>query len=216
MGAAASSTIVVDSLTALGAFNESHVSAAVVPREGHVALASYLSRLVRIHERPLRATLRFSDEGGGVEGLEAIAERLPSDDALDSLVEDVAFWAEVVADLTGVPNVSVYLGPAACRRDARFCSTVWSLRLVTSYGAPAAEWIEEDERRRRLAGAGVIDSLRDTVGLAPIRRCGPGDVVLLKGDGWPSDVRTRGALHRVPWTSTWAPPPLVLELLPFF
>ena len=216
MGTLASSTITVPDVAGLGAIHERHVSAVVLPRHGQPALASYLERVSRMRAGPLCVTVRFAGEEEGAEGLERFAALLPPDDARDALVEEVALWAEVVATLTGCPQVAVHLGCARADHARAFRAVASGVRLVTSLAHPAVEWIEEDERQRRMPCCEHLLAFTGEGSRRPtVRSCAAGDVVLLKGNGWSPDDGARGVLHRAPEIAREARHGLVLDVVPF-
>lgn len=133
-----------------------------------------------------------------------------------ALAQDLAFWVEVLADLTEAESVGVRLARLERAMCPRFHFDRVALRLVLTYAGRGTELVaHEDVDRRRLghAAAGQTD---ETSGLlapsARIHRAQAGDVVLLKGEGWPGN-QGRGAVHRSP-AATPAAPRLVLTLDP--
>lgn len=194
---AASSTVWVDETIDLAAIFEPHVNVVVLRRRAHVALSAYTSRLARDGAFSFKATAAF-EQAGGLDALDELAARLPPDDARDVLVEDLAYWIEVVTQLTGARRVGVRL----VRLDAPMCPGFHvdqvTVRLLCTYAGDASEWLEERDVDRSVLTMHPPLPLAAAVRRdAVIQRCAPLDVVLLKGAAWPEN-EARGAIHRSP------------------
>lgn len=129
---------------------------------------------------------------------------------LAALRADVARWIEVVSDLTGAGSIGVRLTRTDTAMCPRFHVDFVGLRLVTTYQGPGTELLDAgDVARQDSPRPGGAPSL--TVhSRAAIQTAGVGDVVLLKGEGWPGN-EGRGAVHRSPFT-TASHPRLLLTL----
>jgi hypothetical protein len=119
----------------------------------------------------------------------------------DLLVHDIAGWAEVLADLTGAEHVGVRLAHLDAPMCPRFHVDRVPLRLVSTYAGPGTEWLEDREgaghRAGLRAGNGPTGRPEEECPGAQIRRCETGEILLLKGDGWPGN-QGGGAVHRSP------------------
>ena len=129
---------------------------------------------------------------------------------MGELRADAARWIEVMADLTGASRIGVRLTRADTAMCPRFHVDFVGLRLVTTYSGPGTEFLDGAEVLRqespRPGGAPNLEvRSRDA-----IQAAGVGDVVLLKGEGWPGN-EGRGAVHRSPFT-TASHPRLLLTL----
>lgn len=206
-----SSTAWVDETVGLAAVFDPRFNVVVLRRRAHEALAAYTSRLVRDTPFTFKATAALGQREG-LDAIDELARRLPPDDARDVLVEDLAYWAEVMSELTGSPRVGLRLARLDAPMCPRFHVDHVTVRLVCAYAGPASEWLDERHVDRGIA-----------VGRSPvaieqmIRRdarpltCAPLDVVLFKGTAWP-DNGARGAIHRSP--TPGATPRLLLTIDP--
>jgi hypothetical protein len=137
-------------------------------------------------------------------GREQLAGRLES----RALVDDVMFWAGVIADLTG----AVMIGIRLARHDAAMCPRFHVdrvlVRLCTTYCGSGTEYLADADADRGRLGFAAGGQPDETSGLlregATIRRASTGAVVVLKGEAW-SGNEGRGAIHRSPATSSDAP-----------
>ncbi|MEA1053236.1 DUF1826 domain-containing protein [Lamprobacter modestohalophilus] len=112
-----------------------------------------------------------------------------------ALANDLAFLAELYADLLGCPALGVRmerLDQAMCPRWHRDRTGV---RLLCTYRGPGTEWIED----RRLDGLNLREEATQS---CPASGCAEAfDIVLLKGSAWPGNAK-RGAIHRSPAPDT--------------
>ncbi|MBN9163799.1 MAG: DUF1826 domain-containing protein [Myxococcales bacterium] len=208
---ASSSTVWVDGTADMAILFEPHVNVVVLQRQGHEALAAYAAKVARRGELSFKATAAFH-QANGLDALDELALHLPPDDARDVLIEDLAYWIEVVTELSGSPRVGLRL----VSLDAPMCPSFHvdhvTVRLVCTYSGAASEWLEERDLDRsllsRLPPMPVAAAVRRG---ALVQRCEPLDVVLLKGTAW-SGNETRGAVHRSPVHS--AQPRLLLTIDP--
>lgn len=143
-------------------------------------------------------------------GRELLAGRLES----RALLDDVMFWAGVIADITDAEMVGVRLA----RHDAAMCPRFHVdrvlVRLCTAYCGSGTEYLADADADRDRLGFAAGGQPDETSGLlregATIARASTGAVVVLKGEAWPGNAG-RGAVHRSPATSSDAPR-LVLTL----
>jgi hypothetical protein len=191
----ASSTVWVDETVDLAMLFEPHVNAAVLRRHGHASLTAYAAQIARGAPFSFKATAAFG-QLEGLDALDELARELPPDDARDALIEDIAYWIEVVTEMTAAPRVGVRL----IRLDAPMCPRFHvdhvTARLVCTYAGAASEWLDErDVDRALVTGPLFVDAaIRRN---ATILRCDPLDIVLFKGTAWPGNER-RGVVHRSP------------------
>lgn len=134
---------------------------------------------------------------------------------LPALADDVHFWVDVLADLTGSEGVGVRLARVESAMCPRFHVDRVTLRVVCTYEGRGTEFISNEHVDRRRLGHAAGGASDETSGLLLIPDCvrtaEPGDVVLLKGEAW-ADIGG-GAVHRSPAVSS-ASPRLVMTLDP--
>lgn len=131
---------------------------------------------------------------------------LPDDTAEDAAMirawaDDVAGVAGRLAALLGQPTVRATLATVVTNKCRKFHSDYKTLRLVCTYAGPGTEWV--DDRHVNREAMGHEETCIDAANLhivprgSSVRRGGPGDVVILKGELFPGN-RGRGAVHRSP------------------
>jgi hypothetical protein len=132
----------------------------------------------------------------------------------EALIEDVWRCAELLGDLTGSTELGVrlaVLGEAMC---PRFHVDYVGLRLVCTYLGPTTEFLAASDVDRHHLGHAPDKPADELTGLlrpgGSVRRAANGDIVLLKGEGWPGN-EGRGAVHRSPEASP-STPRLVLTI----
>lgn len=189
------STIRVEETVGLAAIFEPHLNVAVLEREERTALRHYAERLAVEAPLVFKATAAF-DEEHGVDGLDDLVRLLPPDDARDVLVDDIAYWIEVLTEMTGAEAVGVRLTQLRAPMCPGFHVDRVTLRLVCTYAGPCSEWLDA-----RAIVPGGLAGPRIAPGLirrdARIETCTPLDVALFKGSAWPGNA-LRGAVHRSP------------------
>ncbi|MBX3212195.1 MAG: DUF1826 domain-containing protein [Labilithrix sp.] len=208
---ASSSTVRVDETIGLAAIFEPHANVVVLERRAPPSLAAYAARIARGVAFSFKATTAF-EQPRGLDALDELAAQLAPDDARDVLVEDLAYWVEVVTQLTGSRRVGLRLA----RLDAPMCPGFHvdrvTVRLVCTYAGAPTEWLDErDVDRSVLAGPSPMPVAAAVRHDAEVHRCSTLDVLLLKGAAWPGN-ELRGAIHRSPPRS--ASPRLLLTLDP--
>lgn len=102
----------------------------------------------------------------------------------------LSFLIGLLADLTGVESVGVRARNANASMCPRFHVDHIPLRLLCTYLGPGTQWLDEAK-----AGCAARIGDRDRHGV--VRQAEPGDLVLLKGDGW-HENEGGGAVHRSP------------------
>jgi len=137
-------------------------------------------------------------------GRELLAGRLES----RALLDDVMFWAGVIADLTEAEMVGVRLARHHTAMCPRFHVDRVLVRLCTTYCGTGTEYLEDADADRGRLGFAAGGQPDETSGLlregARVGRASTGAVVVLKGEAWPGN-QGRGAIHRSPATSCDAP-----------
>jgi Protein of unknown function (DUF1826) len=200
------STIWVDGVLDVAAIAGAHVSVAVFRRRGHDALATYAQRLARDVPVQMMAEVSFG-EPNGLAAVDALARVLPADDARDALIEDIAFWVEMMTELTGAPHAVVRVLRPASPVFPGFYVDPGTLRLVCTYAGATSEWLDRrDVDWSFLGDCGFVSPGAIRRG-AFVERCEPLDVVFFKGRNWPGT----GAVHRAPPTTE---PRLLLSIEP--
>lgn len=196
-----SGTVRVDAVVGLAAMFEPHVNVVVLERAAHLRLPAYARSLASGGPFSFRDTIAVG-EADGWGALDALARGLPPDDARDVLIEDVAYWAEVVAELGGVKRVGVRLVTMSAPMCPRFHVDHVPFRLTCAYAGGGTEWIDEAYVDRAALRGGAVEAAirRD----AHVARSAPLDVVLLKGMSYPGHEGT-GAVHRSPAVESFAP-----------
>jgi hypothetical protein len=112
-------------------------------------------------------------------------------------VNDVAFWIEAMQCLFDVDSVGLRLRTLDAAMCPRFHVDHTPVRLVTTYGNPATEWLPNEAVERSQLGQGGL-LLTEQRG---IRRLPPFSVALMKGEAWEGN-EGRGLVHRSPQLST--------------
>jgi hypothetical protein len=119
------------------------------------------------------------------------------DDDRAALAQDLAFLAELYADLIGCPSLGVRLERLDQAMCPRWHRDQTGLRLLCTYRGPGTEWLDDRGLDRENLGAQAIQSC------LPSGFASPFDIVLLKGTAWPGNA-ARGAIHRSPVPDTGA------------
>lgn len=192
---AARSTIRVRETIELAAIFEPHLNVVVLEREAPEVVARYASRLARGPAMTVSASVTF-DPDDGTGGMDEVGRMLPADDARDCLLTDLAYWVEVMAELTGAANIGVRLAQLTAPMCPTFHVDAVPLRLVCTYSGPCSEWLDSSA----IAASGLIGprvSSRTIRRDAHVETCSPFDVLLLKGSAWPGNA-LHGAIHRSP------------------
>lgn len=124
--------------------------------------------------------------------------RLATDSAL---VADIRQLIEMYADLFMLQQVGVRFEKIDKTMCPRFHTDRLACRLVTTYHGNGTQWLDETNADRSKLGAGASGLPDNQSGIyhdeSQIRSAVAGDVLLLKGDGWP-DSPVAGIIHRSP------------------
>jgi Protein of unknown function (DUF1826) len=189
---ASSGIRVVPEVAGLGALEEPQVTIVQLRRTLSLALLGEVATLMkRPHVNHLLAVQPASAH-------ECLRSAL---DGLSVLSDDLAFWVEVVSDLTGCQKVGVRLSRVTSAMCPRFHVDHVVVRLVCTYVGPATEFVGTHDVARAQLGKhrhGLSDEASGLLSAeARVLRAQTGDVVLLKGEAWPHN-EGRGAVHRSP------------------
>lgn len=124
--------------------------------------------------------------------------------AFTALENDMTFLAEVFADLFDLTHVGLRLELLNKTLCPRFHVDKLSCRLVTTYSGKTTEWLTEDNVNRDKLGSGANGLPDEASGIylnkALIQAASAGDVLLMKGQGWPESA-VDGLVHRSPSAS---------------
>lgn len=124
--------------------------------------------------------------------------RMPPDSAL---LQDVQQLVMMFADLFDLKQVGLRFELVDKTMCPRFHTDRLTCRLVTTYSGEGTEWLEEsnvDRNKLGPSGVGIPDQHSGVViDPAKIQRATAGEVLLLKGYGWPNSP-VPGIVHRSP------------------
>ena len=197
----------VDDVAALSALFEDAVNVVVLSRTLDSVIMGELQ--VALAQPSLRILTSVTPS----EGPGALMAQMT---ALPRLAQEVHFWTEVLAELTGCELVGVRLARLEAAMCPRFHVDKVTVRVVSAFAGHGTEYLAEEDVDRRWLGHAARGVSDEASGLmrpgARIRRAEASDVVLLKGEAWPKNAG-RGAVHRSPAASS-ASPRLVLTLDP--
>lgn len=202
-----SSARIVDDVAGLSALFEEGVNVVVLSKRlDPVTIGEAQAAL----SRPLFRLLSSVKPSDGPGPLRAQMTGLPH------LAEEVHFWTEVLAELTGCEIVGIRLARLEAAMCPRFHVDKVTVRVVSTFAGDGTEYLAEEDLDRRWLGHAASGVSDEASGLmrpgARVRRAQAYDVVLLKGEAWPNNAG-RGAVHRSPSASA-ASPRLVMTLDP--
>lgn len=119
-------------------------------------------------------------------------DTLPDLPGRDALREEVRQLGSLLADLTDCPKVALRIEVLERAMCPRLHIDHVGLRLLCTWVGPATEWLADaDADRSRL---GTDDVMPDP---SALRRADAGDILVLKGEGWPGNAG-HGVIHRSP------------------
>jgi len=120
------------------------------------------------------------------------------------LARDVAFLADLYADLLGSRAVGVRLEVLRSTMCPAFHADRTGIRLLCTYCGPGTEWIDDctiDRTKLGAGSAGLADRHSGLFGpTTVVQAAAPFEVLLLKGSLWQGN-ESRGAMHRSPAVS---------------
>ncbi len=133
--------------------------------------------------------------------VERLVSALPPSPARAALADDLCALVGHFVALSGAERPHAHLEVLEDDGCRRFHCDYVGLRLLTTYFGPGTKWppdgavdreaLAPSELPPDVANAAIV---RDG---ARVRRARPGDVLVLKGEGWPGNAG-RGAVHRSP------------------
>jgi hypothetical protein len=190
-----SHSVQVPRLDATRAILEPHVHACLVSRRLPVELQRDFQRM--IHGEAFELHRDGVQGGRDADDLVRGLRPGPARDFLRGDVERLAALYEALCEGTR-PRMGVFVVDSdAC---AKFHTDHVGLRLIVTYCGPGSEWVAEEGVDRRYLGCELpLAEANARIAFDPgaVRRAGPGDILLLKGDAWPGNAG-RGAVHRSP------------------
>jgi Protein of unknown function (DUF1826) len=126
---------------------------------------------------------------------------LPASAERDAFADDLSALVARFAALCGVKRPHAHLEVLEDDGCRRFHCDYIGLRLLTTYFGPGTEWLPDSAVVREALAPSEVppDEANDAIvrDRAGIRRASAGDVIVLKGEGWPGNAG-RGAVHRSP------------------
>jgi hypothetical protein len=128
-------------------------------------------------------------------------EGLPDRVETRAWAADTATLVAHLCALLGTQSLRASLATVETNKCRKFHTDYKTIRLVCTYAGPGTEWV--DDRHADRSAMGHEETCIDTANTrivrrgSSIRRSGPGDVVLLKGELFDGN-RGRGAIHRSP------------------
>ena len=132
-----------------------------------------------------RRTLEILDSGAN-----PTLDTLPDDPERSAFAEDLAMLGELFCDLLGCPSYGLRVAHVSDAMCPGWHIDKVTLRIVCTYCGPGTQWLTDQTLSR--------DLLREpTASLGSCENAAVGDVVFLKGAGWPGNERY-GAIHRSP------------------
>ena len=144
---------------------------------------------------------------------QSIEKRVPRVSELPLLGEFIAYWADVLVELSGCIKVGVRVATLERAMCPRFHVDLVTARLVCTLVGGGTEFLAEGACERSHLGA-PTSAGGDAPGLlrpeARVHAAPEGAMVCLKGELWPGN-RGRGAVHRSPRACS-SNPRLVLTL----
>ena len=121
------------------------------------------------------------------------------------LTADLEMLGELLCDLVGSPSFGLRVAHVSHAMCPGWHIDKVTMRIVCTYSGPGTEWLHDQTVAR--------SALRDVTG--KYISAGTGDVVFLKGSGWPGNEHF-GAIHRSPELSPGAGPRTVVTLDPLW
>lgn len=132
------------------------------------------------------------------------------------LAQELHFWSEMLAELTGSEIVGVRLARLDAAMCPRFHVDRVMIRVVSTFIGHGTEYLAAEDVDSDRFGDTTQGASDENSGLlkpgAQVRRANAGDVILLKGEAWPNNAG-RGVVHRSPIASRTSPR-LVMTLDP--
>lgn len=122
-------------------------------------------------------------------------------DTHDALCEDIVELVDMFSELFDCAQLGLRFTTLDRAMCPRFHVDRLGCRLITTYTGAATEWLPHervDRSRLGMASAGLADHASGVYASEQhVQRLEPGDVALLKGEGWEGN-EGRGIVHRSP------------------
>jgi len=161
-----------------------------------------LPPLLRAWLDGLSATLSYDTTADvSPESVRALFARFPDGPATRAWATDVAALVALFCELLGTKTTRASLATVTTNKCRKFHTDYKALRLVCTYAGPGTEWVDDRDVERdalcREEACVDVANARIVPRGSSIRRAGPGDVVVLKGELYAGNAG-RGAVHRSP------------------
>ncbi|WP_299197620.1 DUF1826 domain-containing protein [uncultured Amphritea sp.] len=131
----------------------------------------------------------------------SLRSSLPDLQNQSAFIDDIVLLLEMYSCLFELDEVGVRLQVLDRAMCPRFHTDKLGCRLVSTFLGPGTEWLHNCDVNRSKLGPGNMGLSDDESGLFSsavcIQQVNPGDIVLLKGDGWYGNDGL-GAVHRSP------------------
>lgn len=145
-----------------------------------------------LHAARAAGALRSGVRAELLPGTSLNTDSLPDLPGRDVLRDDVQRLASLLADLTGCPKVALRIEVPDRAMCPRLHVDHVGLRLLCTWIGPATEWLADADASRDQLGSDAV--MPDT---SALRRARAGDILVLKGEGWPGNAG-HGVIHRSP------------------
>lgn len=192
-----SDVVVADGAPGLAEVLREGVAVAICPRALDPALLEVAASFARSATMSVRRTLAPADPASVL----ACVGEVPPGELRDALAADIELLGTLYATLTRRRHLHFELAVVSDASCPKFHSDAIGLRLLCTYAGPGTEWVPGHEAVHPEIGLLGRSLDAHNAAIVPrasaIRRASAGDVIILKGDGWPGHAG-RGAVHRSP------------------
>lgn len=131
----------------------------------------------------------------------SLVREVQSAQARRYLSSDIADLVKAFGLVMGTRRLCVGLSLVADDMCQKLHTDNVSIRLLCTYAGPGTQWVANEDVVRANLGRTDVDvetANRSVLRTATaLRRCSPGEVILLKGEAFPGNA-DRGAVHRSP------------------
>ena len=145
--------------------------------------------------------LKLATSGTPDELIEELSAQLTSDGPRLALIERLQLCLSMYADLFEPPAIGLRLDTLDRAMCPRLHVDRLAVRMVTTFCGPATQWLPNDAADRCWLGAAGAGQADEVSGLildpAALQTLQPGDVALMKGEGWEGN-QGHGLIHRSP------------------
>lgn len=192
----ANSVVCAEDAEVLSRIYDEHINMAVLQRSLGTDVQTFCLGLTL--SRPafnLRVSVKSEEMA------EALQNALPQLTGQVEFIEDLQLLADMYACLFDLEEVGLRLQVIDRAMCPRFHVDKLGCRLVSTYKGAGTEWLCNEDVDRTKLGRGSNGLSDRESGLfkdpADIRKLSEGDIILLKGEGWPGNEGL-GAVHRSP------------------